>query len=246
MQRQAQRPQVVIVGAGFAGLEASKALAKDRRRRDACRRVQSPLLSAAALSGRNRGAVSGRCRVADPRHSARPAECPCDHGARDRDRRASAPCAHDRDRPAVRLSGPRHRIDALLFRPRRLGAVRARAQTYRGCDRNQAAVPARVRACGSGRGRRGAGAAVDLRHHRRRRDRCGNGRRDRGGGAANPAARFPPHRPAQIAHHSDRGRPTLVADISEALIRLCAALTARAWASRSSSIAKSPAATRRA
>src|SRR6202453_275027 len=28
MQRQAQRPQVVIVGAGFAGLEASKALAK--------------------------------------------------------------------------------------------------------------------------------------------------------------------------------------------------------------------------
>src|SRR5271154_4553206 len=28
MQRQAQRPQVVIVGAGFAGLEASKALAR--------------------------------------------------------------------------------------------------------------------------------------------------------------------------------------------------------------------------
>ena len=56
-----QRPKVVIVGAGFGGLEARR-----------CRRDRSPelsLLPAAALSGGDRGAVAGRCGLANPAHA---------------------------------------------------------------------------------------------------------------------------------------------------------------------------------
>ena len=48
--------------------------------------LQPPLLSAAALSGGDRGAVAGRHRLADPRHRADAEERPRDHGAGRRDR----------------------------------------------------------------------------------------------------------------------------------------------------------------
>ena len=58
MQSVTQRPQVVIVGAGFAGLEASKALAKTAVDVTLVDALQPPLLSAVAVSGSNRGAFS--------------------------------------------------------------------------------------------------------------------------------------------------------------------------------------------
>jgi cation diffusion facilitator CzcD-associated flavoprotein CzcO len=56
-------PKVVIVGGGFGGIETAKEL-----------RHASPLLSAAAISGRNGGPLSGRYSLADPAHSSQTEE----------------------------------------------------------------------------------------------------------------------------------------------------------------------------
>ena len=146
--------------------------------------------------------------------------------------------AHQRDRPTLRLSGAGHRCDPFLFRPRRLGAVRPRTQAHRRCDRDQAAVFARLRARGSGGGRNRAGTSAHFRHYRRRRHRRGNGRRDRGGGAANFAARLPSHRSANLAYRLDRGRSSPAAGVSRKHCRIMRSARWKAWASQSSSIEK--------
>ena len=174
----AQRPNVVIVGGGFAGLEATQGARPRPGRGHAGRCPQPSLLPAAALSGRDRVLVAGRCRLADSRHPATAKQRPRDHGARHRHRRRGAPCAHKRDRSSLRLSAPRRRSDPLLFRSRRLGGIRARAQAHRRCDRDQAALPDRLRTRRGDRGRDRAAAPLDLRHCRRRPDRRGDGRRD--------------------------------------------------------------------
>jgi choline dehydrogenase-like flavoprotein len=67
------RAKIVIVGAGFGGIEAAKSLRRaGRGHRD--RPAESSLLPAAALPSRDRGALSGRRGLADPPHSAQAEE----------------------------------------------------------------------------------------------------------------------------------------------------------------------------
>ena len=68
-------PRVVIVGAGFGGLEAANALAKRAGRLiTLIDRQNHHLLPAAALSGGHRRALARGHRLADPRHRARQAQ----------------------------------------------------------------------------------------------------------------------------------------------------------------------------
>ena len=68
------RPHVVIVGGGFGGLAAARALRKSAGAGDARRPPQPPSLPAAALPGRDRGALTRRHRVPDPRDPATSSE----------------------------------------------------------------------------------------------------------------------------------------------------------------------------
>ena len=222
-----QRPQVVIVGAGFAGLEASRALAKtavDVTLVDAYNhhcfqpllyQVATAALSPADVAWPIRAILRAQqnVRVIMARVTA------IDVQARTR--------AHDRDRSCrtiIWCSPP--------DRPTPISATTTGRRSRRGLSTSRMRPKFGGGSCSPSSGRKwsrtsGAGAAADLRHRRRRRDRGGNGRRNRRGGAPDPATRFPPHRPAQIAHHSDRGRSTPVADISRGAVRLCAALTGK-------------------
>ena len=60
--------RVVIVGAGFGGLSAAKALAGSEFDVTVDRPPQLPSVPAAALSGGDRRAFAGRYRLPDPRH----------------------------------------------------------------------------------------------------------------------------------------------------------------------------------
>ena len=84
------RPHVVIIGGGFGGLYAARALRSAERRRHCHRQDEPSSLSAAALSGCDRRALSRRHNRADQARVTRPAEHkgPSRRGARDR--RASA------------------------------------------------------------------------------------------------------------------------------------------------------------
>ena len=71
-------PHVVIIGGGFGGLSAAKALRGSRRAGDAARPPQLPPLPAAAVPGGDGDAVARRHRVADPLDPApRARTCAC-------------------------------------------------------------------------------------------------------------------------------------------------------------------------
>ena len=61
-----QRSRVVIIGAGFGGLSAARALSGGPFDVTLVDRYNYHLLPAIALSGRNRCAVASRHRIADP------------------------------------------------------------------------------------------------------------------------------------------------------------------------------------
>ena len=114
-----QRPQVIIVGAGFGGLEAAKALRRAPVDVTVRRPAEPSLLPAAALSGGDRGAVAGRHRLADPRTS-------CARQANATVLMAEVDAASmSRQARRAQRSGAlaydyliaRHRRDAFLFRP---------------------------------------------------------------------------------------------------------------------------------
>jgi hypothetical protein len=69
-----QRPRVVIVGAGFAGLSVSKRLAKSPVDITLIDRQKSSPLSAAAIPGGDGRTVAGRHRLAYSRSGPRPAQ----------------------------------------------------------------------------------------------------------------------------------------------------------------------------
>ena len=110
-------PHVVIVGAGFGGLEVARRLARAPVRVTVIDRHNYHLVPAAALPGRDRRAVAGRDRSADPR--------PCcgtsgtRGAARRSDRRGhnGAPFETDWRRPELRLPGAGDRLAIRLFRP---------------------------------------------------------------------------------------------------------------------------------
>ena len=107
------------------------ALSARRRagRHHAGRSAQPSSVPAAALSGRDRLARDLRDRLADPASAARPrgGHDPACRGDRRSTRRASG-AARGRRRGRLRHAGARHRRPPRLFRPRRMGAVRAGAE----------------------------------------------------------------------------------------------------------------------
>jgi NADH:quinone reductase (non-electrogenic) len=98
MDSKSQRPREVIAGAGFAGLEASKALAKsdvDVALIDAQNHhCFQPLLYEVATAALSPADVAWPIRAILE-------ECPGDHGARYRDQRSGAPRPHQRDRSCL-------------------------------------------------------------------------------------------------------------------------------------------------
>ena len=94
---------------------------------------------------------------------------------------------------------------ARLFRPRRLGRLRARPEDHRRRDLYPPPHPARLRE-GRDRARsRRARAAAELRRRRRRPDRRRDGRRHRRTGEPRAADGLPLDRSALRAHHPGRG-----------------------------------------
>ena len=215
------RPRVVIVGAGFGGLEAApRALSRRPVEHHRHRRQQPPLHSAAAVPGGDGVAVARRHRVADPRAVPPPAECPrhARHGDGDRPRRARGP--QRRRRPRLRLPDPRHRRDALFTSAIRNGrptpglkriedATRIRRRILLALERAEISDDERER-------RRlmtfvivGGGP-----------DRRGDGRRHRGDRDAHAEIGFPQHRSAPLAYPADRGRPAHPARVPGGAVRL--------------------------
>ena len=191
-----RRPHVVIVGAGFAGLEAAKILGRrddvrvtvvDRRNHH----LFQPLLYQVATATLDPSDVASPIRGILRR-------------ARNTEVMLAEVTAIDRVGRAVQLADGelgrlrpphrRHGRAGQLLRPRRLGRVRPGAEEHRGRARGPPPRALRLR---GGRARGGRGPAPrldDLRHHRRRPHRGGAGRfaqRDRPPGAS---ARLPSHR----------------------------------------------------
>ena len=141
---------VVVVGAGFARAERREDARQPRRTSGRPRRSSQPSsFPAAALPGGNRRAQSIRHRRAHSR--AVPARA--ERRGSSRARRAASISTRqtvfdERPRASVRLPDPCVRRAAQLFRPSRMGGVRARAQDARAGDRDSAAYARRVRARG--------------------------------------------------------------------------------------------------
>jgi 2-polyprenyl-6-methoxyphenol hydroxylase-like FAD-dependent oxidoreductase len=64
-----ERAKVVVIGAGFGGIETAKALRRAPVEVTVIDRQNHHLLPTAALPGRDRGALSGRRGLADSAHS---------------------------------------------------------------------------------------------------------------------------------------------------------------------------------
>ena len=166
------RPRVVIVGAGFGGLQCAKALRGAAGRRDARRPAELPPLHAAAVPGGELPAEPVRGHRADPQGAAGRAEraLPAGRRGRRRLRPADGPPRrrrHARVRHARARDGEHHQ----LLRQRRDLEPRARAQ---GSRRGAAAPQPRARLPRARRRdgrRRRAPAPAHVLHRRRRTDR---------------------------------------------------------------------------
>ena len=246
MQRQAQRPQVVIVGAGFAGLEASKALAKtavDVTLVDAYNHhCFQPLLyqvATAALSPadvawpirailraqQNVRVIMARVTAIDVqtrRVHTTEIDLPYDYLVL---ATGSTHSYFGHDDWAPFAPGLKHIADATEIRRRFLLAFE-RAEVVED-DAARARLLTFVIIGGGATGVEMAGAIAEVAQRTLQHD----------------FRRIDPRKSRIILIEAG---PRLLPTFPQALIRLCAALAARAWGSRSSSIAKSPAATRRA
>ena len=94
MTDDAGTPHVVIIGGGFGGLYAARALRRRAGPGHAGRPPQPPPLPAAALSGGDRRAVAGRHRLADPLDPAPPGQrCACCSAEVESDRPGASACS---------------------------------------------------------------------------------------------------------------------------------------------------------
>ena len=144
----ARRNRIVILGGGFAGINAAMELAKlpvditivDRKNYH----LFQPLLYQVAL------AVLSPADIAQPIRSLMRDHPNIDvlmDEAVGFDLPRAASSSQDGRRAGVRLSHPRHRFDSLLLRQGRLGQARSRPQDHRGCDRDPPPRSARLRTC---------------------------------------------------------------------------------------------------
>ena len=214
-----KRPGVLIVGGGFAGLAAAKALAGapvdvtvvDRRNHHVFQpllyQVATASLSPADISSPIRTILRGQenCQVVL-------GEVTGVDVARRHLILADGP------RP-LRLPGARRRSDARLLRPRRLGGGRSGPEEHRGRDRAAPAHPAGLRV-GRVRGqRRSAPRGAHVRDRRGRADRRRARRRDQGDRRPDAAARLQAHRHAHDPRRPPRGRRARAARVPAGLER---------------------------
>ena len=214
----ARRKRIVIVGAGFGGLWAATRLGRadadvtviDRHNYH----LFQPLLYQVAT------AALSPADIAAPIRSilGAPEQYTGDPGHRHRHRQSRPRGAARRPARALRLPGRRHRRARCLFRPRRLGGGHRAAEGGRGCARDAAAHPRRVRARRGQRRRGRAPQAADLCRHRRRPDRGRVGRRARRACARGTGQGLSPHRSEIGAHRAGRGRAAAAAELSAAAI----------------------------
>ena len=143
---------MVVVGAGFAGLNVVRASARRRRRRHARRSAQPPHLPAAAVPGGDRRARCGRRRAPGPRRPADATARALPHGPgrghRSRGQRLTLEAAARRPTPSAQRAAPAR--DAAL-RPPRPGAGGGLPRL-----RHPRRARARLRPEERGRGRRAA------------------------------------------------------------------------------------------
>ena len=221
MQNRPQRPQVLIVGAGFGGLEATKALARadvDVTLVDAYNHhCFQPLLYQVATAALSPADVAWPIRAIMRKQKnvrvimARVTGI--DVAAR-RVHTSELDLSYDylvlatgsthsyfgRDDWEPFAPGLKHIADATEIRRRFLLAFE-RAEVVE--DAAERRAPSHLRDC------------------RRRRHRRGDGRRDRRSGAPHLAARLPPHRSAQFAHRAHRSRAAPAAGVFHSSIGLC-------------------------
>ena len=194
------RPRVVIIGGGFAGLFAARALRKaavdvtlvDR----AAHHLFQPLLYQCATGILSEGQIAAPLRDLLKKH--RNVECLLAEVEEHRRRGARLVAARPgrrTDRAAVRPPHRRRRRTAVVLRARRVRRVGARHEDDGRRARDPPQDRRRVRDGRDGRGRRRAAALADLRPRRRRSDRSRAGRADPRARHPHPARRVPPEPP---------------------------------------------------
>ena len=238
-------PRVVIVGAGFGGLAAATALRRanvqltviDRRNYH----LFQPLLYQVATAGLSPADIAQPIRsiLRRQRNTRVLLGRVTDVDLAAREVLIARARPEDRAPRAVRFPGRRHRRAPCLFRPRRVGAVRARAQEDRGRDRHPPAHPARVRAGRDRRGRGRAPAPAQLRDRRRRPDRGRDGGRDRRAVETRARGRFPQRRSAPGAGAADPVRAAPAAGVLRNACRPSRSARSSGSASRSASARRS-------
>ena len=147
MDTQGKRPQVVIIGAGFGGLEAAKLLGDEPVRVTVIDRTNyhlfQPLLyqvATAALSPADIAAPIRGVLTKYPEHRG-------DARGSERGRCEAKKVITGESRDSLRLSDPRDRLSPFLFRARRMGKTRAGSEESGRRDRDSAAISDGVRIC---------------------------------------------------------------------------------------------------
>ena len=203
----ARQPHVIVVGGGFGGLWATRALASDNVRITLIDRrnhhLFQPLLYQVATAG-----LSSPDIAAPLRHILRRQRNVEVRLGEVTGIDASSRIGYARRwrRAGLRLSAAGQRRDSRLLRPRRMERRCAGAEDPGRRAGNPAPVAARLRACGSLRRSGRTRGMAQFRHRRRRSDRRGIGRHAGGDRAAHAQARVPPHRSVAGARAADRSR----------------------------------------
>ena len=212
---EASRPRVVIVGGGFAGLYAAKALGRAPVSVTVVDRTNyhlfQPMLYQVATAALDTTDIASPIRSI-LRHQRNSEVLMAEVAGVDlAERRVRCTAGHTL---RLRLSPPCPRGPALLLRPRRVGGVRPRSQDRRRRRGNPAAGAARLRGRRGGDRRRAAPRPPDLRGRGRRSHRRRGGRRAGRDPAVCPAARLPPDRSSRRDGDAARGRTPTPPELS--------------------------------
>ena len=216
----ADAPHLVIVGGGFGGLDAARALAGAPVRITLIDRQNyhlfQPLLYQVATASLSPGDIASPIRWVLRHQSNR--ESAARRGSRHRGRRAPnrharQPC---RNHHAVRLPDCGDGRCPRVLRASGMGVARPWAQDAGRCAGDQATGPAGVRGRRTGNRSGGRPATPHLRDCRRRSDRRGACGRARGNRAPLVTGRLPQHQSRISPNRADRGKPRPARRLSRA------------------------------